>query len=128
MMFRRFIRILLDEIPCLAAGRPSGTSFRRSPFVIRGQLLIMAFDFKRTISIIEQTPATLQSWLDNLPEEMLYANEGEGTWSPFDILGHLIHGGKTDWVPRTKFILFVEDNHFTSFDRFAHEKKVQESR
>lgn len=83
----------------------------------------MAFDLDRTITILEQTPATLTTWLANMPEPLLYANEGEGTWSPFDILGHLIHGERTDWIPRTKIILYAEDKHFVPFDRFAQEKE-----
>lgn len=83
----------------------------------------MAFDLDRTISILEQTPTTLKAWLSNLPKQLVHANEGEGTWSPFDVLGHLIHGERTDWVPRTKIILFAENKHFIPFDRFAQEKE-----
>ncbi|MDW3192702.1 MAG: DinB family protein [Cytophagales bacterium] len=83
----------------------------------------MAFDLNRTITILEQTPATLKAWLGNMPEQLLHASEGEGTWSPFDILGHLNHGERTDWVPRTKIILFADDKHFVPFDRFAQEKE-----
>lgn len=85
----------------------------------------MAFDLVRTYTILEQTPDTLIAWLSNMPEKLLHTNEGEGTWSPFDILGHLIHGERTDWVPRTKIILFAEDKHFSPFDRFAQEKESQ---
>lgn len=83
----------------------------------------MAFDLNRTITILEQTPAMLKVWLGNLPDPLLHANEGEGTWSPFDILGHLNHGERTDWIPRTRTILFAEDKHFVPFDRFAQEKE-----
>ena len=83
----------------------------------------MPFDLNRTITILEQTPATLKAWLGNMPDQLLHANEGEGTWSPFDILGHLIHGERTDWIPRTRIILFEEDKHFVPFDRFAQEKE-----
>ncbi len=83
----------------------------------------MAFDLDRTITILEQTPATLKAWLSNLPDPLVHSNEGEGTWSPFDVLGHLIHGERTDWVPRTKVILYAEDKHFVPFDRFAQEKE-----
>jgi hypothetical protein len=83
----------------------------------------MAFDLTRTITILEQTPATLKTWLENMPQALVHANEGEGTWSPFDILGHLNHGERTDWIPRTRVILFEEDKHFVPFDRFAQEKE-----
>lgn len=83
----------------------------------------MAFDRDRTLAVLEQTPVTLHHYLSGLPEDMLRTNEGEKTWSPFDILGHLIHGEKTDWIPRTKVILFADDKHFAPFDRFAQEKE-----
>ncbi|REJ79374.1 MAG: DinB family protein [Acidobacteria bacterium] len=58
--------------------------------------------------------------LSGLPEDLVRANEGGDTWSPFDVLGHLIHGEKTDWIPRAKIILSDSpDRRFVSFDRFA---------
>src|SRR5262249_34714939 len=56
-------------------------------------------------------------------------NEGEKTWSPFDVLGHLIHGEKTDWIPRAKMILESGDSRtFESFDRFAQERESKGKR
>lgn len=83
----------------------------------------MAFDLERSLAILGQTPGTLQHYLGGLPDDMLQTNEGADTWSPFDILGHLIHGEKTDWIPRTRIILYAEDKHFTPFDRFAQEQE-----
>ena len=62
----------------------------------------------------------LRALLDGLPEDWLETNEGEGTFSPRDVLGHLIHGEKTDWVPRIRIILeHGETTPFEPFDRFA---------
>ncbi|MBL7776093.1 MAG: DinB family protein, partial [Saprospiraceae bacterium] len=58
--------------------------------------------------------------LDGLSDAWLFENEGPDTWSPFDIVGHLIHGEKTDWIPRMRIILSDgPDKTFTPFDRFA---------
>ena len=71
-------------------------------------------------ALLSRTPATLDAWLRGLPEGFLVAHEGGETWSPTDILGHLIHGEKTDWVPRAKRILeFGNTKAFDKFDRFA---------
>ena len=70
--------------------------------------------------------------LNGLSDEWLYSNEGEHTWSPYDIIGHLVHGEKTDWIVRAKIILSDnEDKIFVPFDRFAQEndskgKTIQE--
>jgi hypothetical protein len=62
----------------------------------------------------------LQTWLGGLPESWVRANEGPTTWSPFDIVGHLIHGERTDWMDRVEIILSQgESRPFTPFDRFA---------
>ena len=81
----------------------------------------MIYKFDRSIEILNATPAVLHSMLQNLSKEWTTANEGEDTWSTYDIIGHLIHGEKTDWVPRIKIILSAgNDRAFESFDRFAH--------
>ncbi len=64
----------------------------------------MEFDLNKSIEILERTPAVLSSLLDGLDEEWLFGNEGEGTWSPHDILGHYIEGERTDWIPRMRII------------------------
>lgn len=80
----------------------------------------MEFKLKEAIEVLERTPTILYSYLYNLSEEWLHINEGGDSWSPFDIIGHLIHGEKTDWIPRTKIIISkTEDKKFISFDRFA---------
>ena len=80
----------------------------------------MQFDLDLSIAILERTPKILESWLGKLPDAWVYANEGEGTWSAYDILGHFIHGEHTDWIPRARIILSDrEDKTFEPFDRFA---------
>lgn len=77
-----------------------------------------ALDHARTL--LERTPATLDALLRALPESFARADEGPGTWSPFDVVGHLIHGERTDWVVRAKLILQPGGPHtFEPFDRFA---------
>lgn len=80
----------------------------------------MRFELKKAINVLERTPFVLNQLLKDMPEEWTSQNEGPDTWSPFDVVGHLIHGEETDWIPRTKIIL--EGNPeaiFTPFDRFA---------
>ena len=71
-------------------------------------------------AILSRTPATLRALLDGLPDPWVEANEGPDTFSPRDVLGHLIYGEKTDWVPRIRLILEAGDRRpFEPFDRFA---------
>jgi len=77
----------------------------------------MPFDLKATIEILRQTPATLKSMLSGLSDSWLLANRGEPSWSPHDIVAHLIHGEHEDWIARTKIILeHGEETPFTPFD------------
>ena len=74
-------------------------------------------------TLLAATPATLRAWLTDLPAPFVSANEGGDTWSPFDVIGHLIHGEKTDWIPRMQRILeHGEEVAFDPFDRFAQFK------
>ena len=71
-------------------------------------------------AILQRTPATLDAMLRGLPEQWITATEGRETWSPFDVVGHLIHGERTDWIPRARIILeHGESRPFDKFDRFA---------
>jgi hypothetical protein len=80
----------------------------------------MEFDLNKSIEILERTPAVLYTLLDGLDEGWLFGNEGEETWSPYDVLGHYIEGEKTDWIPRMRIILSAgDDKRFVPFDRFA---------
>lgn len=73
------------------------------------------------LALLERTPATVRALLEDLPEDLLHAHEGEGTFSPFSVLGHLVQGEIDDWVPRAEWILeHGEGKPFVPFDRFAH--------
>lgn len=72
------------------------------------------------VAILERTPAVLRHWLGGQSERWTRRNYGAGTWSPFDIVGHLIHGERTDWIPRARIILeHGPERRFEPFDRFA---------
>jgi hypothetical protein len=77
------------------------------------------FRLAEAVALLERTPGTLSAWLDGLPETWVRATEGEGTWSPFDVIGHLIHGERTDWIPRARHILAGDTRPFETFDRTA---------
>ncbi len=84
----------------------------------------MQHNLQQTISLLTRTPATLDALLRDLPEAWTLRNEGEGTWSPFDVVGHLIHGERTDWLPRAKRILQSgESLPFDTFDRWAQARE-----
>lgn len=77
-------------------------------------------------AILERTPGTLRALLAGLPEAWLEADEGPETFSPMDVLGHLIHGEETDWIPRIEIILeHGESRPFTPFDRFAFRERCR---
>lgn len=81
---------------------------------------------EQAIAILARTPATLGALLRGLPEGWIHANEGADTWSAFDVIGHLIHGERTDWIPRAKTILeHGEARPFDGFDRFAQRELSQ---
>jgi DinB superfamily len=78
------------------------------------------FVMEEAVAILARTPSTLDALLRGLPDGWIVAHEGGGTWSPFDVIGHLIHGERTDWLPRAKIILQEgETRQFEPFDRFA---------
>lgn len=81
----------------------------------------MQFELNAAVAVLDRTPGTLDQLLSGLPFEWLTATEGAGTWSPFEVVGHLIHGEETDWIPRARIILGEgERRPFDPFDRFAH--------
>ena len=77
------------------------------------------FNLNDAVAVLERTPAGLTVLLSGLPETWIRSTEGEGTWSPYDVIGHLIHGERTDWIPRARHILAGETRPFESFDRAA---------
>jgi len=84
----------------------------------------MQHDLDHTISLLSRTPAALDAILRDLPDAWTLKNEGEKTWSAYDVVGHLIHGERTDWMPRAKIILACgEGRAFDSFDRWAQERE-----
>jgi hypothetical protein len=86
----------------------------------------MEFDLNEAMAVLARTPAALQALLKGLPRDWVEKNEGPNTWSPYDVIGHLIHGERADWIPRAKIILdHGEARPFDPFDRFA---QFEESR
>ena len=80
----------------------------------------MNFTLEKTIQILERTPDVLETWLQNISSDWTSVNEGGETWSVYDVVGHLIYGEKTDWMPRLDMILSTRtDKTFDTFDRFA---------
>ncbi|MCB0520845.1 MAG: DinB family protein [Lewinellaceae bacterium] len=86
----------------------------------------MKFDLQQTMEILERTPKVLSEMLKGLSDAWTTQHEGPGSWSPYDVIGHLIHGEKTDWIPRMDIMM----NHgtaipFVPFDRFAQFKESE---
>ena len=80
----------------------------------------MTSELKNVLDILGRTPAVLDALLRQLPDEWTHRNEGPDTWSPYDVMGHLIHGEKTDWIPRMNIMLSdAAERRFEPFDRFA---------
>lgn len=80
----------------------------------------MEFSLQQSIEILERTPQVLESMLKGLSSEWIKNNEGANTWSPYDVVGHLVFGEKTDWMARINIILSDAENKlFEPFDRFA---------
>ena len=83
----------------------------------------MAFKISKSITILERTPTVLYTLLNNLPTEWVMENEGKSTWNAYEVVAHLIHGEKTDWMVRaTQILTESTDVLFEPFDRFAHLK------
>lgn len=80
----------------------------------------MTYNFEQALQVLERTPAVLNTLLSGLSNDWVMNNEGPETFSPYDVVGHLIHGEKTDWTARTKIILELGPaKPFTPYDRFA---------
>jgi hypothetical protein len=108
-MLRRTPPVATARAMLRLAVMTSARDFRERPFVLDEALTILA-----------HTPAALDGLLRGLPPDWLRADEGEGTWSPLDVVGHLIHADRTNWLPRLGTILQSgEAVPFPAFDRFA---------
>lgn len=81
------------------------------------------FNLDKSIALLERTPKAYRELFYGLGYHWTNVNEGVGTWSAFDIIGHLIHGELTDWIPRARIILGDDKNkEFEPFDRFAQKE------
>jgi len=86
----------------------------------------MEFRLPETIALLSRTPAALNAFLRDLPDAWTTSNEGSSTWSPLEILSHLIFGERTDWIPRARIMLqFGETRPFEPFDRSGHVREMQ---
>ena len=74
---------------------------------------------EEAVAVLERTPAAVGALLNGLPDTFVRATEGEGTWSPYDVVGHLVHGERADWLGRARHILSGDPSPFTPFDRRA---------
>lgn len=80
----------------------------------------MNFDLEKSISVLRRTPAVMRTLLEGQHKDWTHQNEGGDSWSPYDVVGHLVHGEKTDWLPRIRIILNEGDQKiFKPYDRFA---------
>lgn len=84
----------------------------------------MAFDLPASVNILRRTPAVVNALLDGVDERWARGDEGKATFSPYDVLGHLIDGEETDWIPRARIILSRSgDPRFEPYDRFRHQQR-----
>jgi hypothetical protein len=85
----------------------------------------MDFDLDHGLAILERTPSVLRALLVGLPEVWTRQNEGPETWSPREVIGHLIEGERSDWIPRARIILAQgPSTRFEPFDRTAHQRSM----
>ena len=83
-------------------------------------------NLEETIALLSRTPQVLDALLRGLPEVWTLRNEGADSWTAFDVIGHLIHGERTDWMPRTRRVLESgESRPFEPFDRLAQKRESQ---
>ena len=86
----------------------------------------MEHNLEQTISLLTRTPAALNALLRDLPEMWTLRNEGEDTWNVFDVVGHLVHAERADWMPRARTVLqFGESRAFEPFDRLGQVRESQ---
>lgn len=86
----------------------------------------MDHNLDATLALLARTPAALNVLVRDLPDEWTHSNEGNGTWSVFDVVGHLIHAERTDWLPRASMILeYGGSRSFEPFDRGGHAREIQ---
>lgn len=84
------------------------------------------FDLQETIAVLSRTPASLDALLRELPETWTHRTEGQDSWTVFEVIGHLIHGECTDWIPRARRILESGNSRaFDAFDRGGHKEEIR---
>jgi hypothetical protein len=87
----------------------------------------MEFDLKEGVAVLERTPNTLRAMLDGLPASWLQGTEGPDTWSPYIVMGHLIHCEREDWIRRAQMVLAQGSlRKFTPLDRTAQLRERQD--
>ncbi|HEX9936601.1 MAG TPA: DinB family protein [Longimicrobium sp.] len=106
------------------SGRVSDTTARRRP-AAHLRHPTMNFDLGAQVLLLERTPRALRAMLDGLPSEWSGADEGPDTWSPFDIVGHLVHSERANWIPRARMIL--KDGIAQTFTPLDREAQFRES-
>lgn len=79
-----------------------------------------SFSLDDSLAILGRTPAVLSALLTDLPAQWQRADEGDGSWSPYNVVGHLIDGERVNWLPRARHILAGDPRPFPPFDRTAH--------
>src|SRR5471030_2789320 len=88
--------------------------------------ILTEFSLVEAIAVLSRTPTTLNALLRGLPDIWVRSNEGKDTWNAVDVVGHLIVGERTDWMPRVRMILESgESRTFDPFDRFAQLREGQ---
>jgi hypothetical protein len=98
----------------------------KPPGMHYGGMTSPKFNLTEAIALLTRTPATLDALLRGMPDIWTHSNEGKDTWSAFDIVGHLVAGERTDWMPRLRIILENgETRPFNPFDRFAQSRESQ---
>jgi len=107
-----------------AAGQRTKQSPKRCACIYVVMATSTEFSLTDAVAILTRTPATLNALLRGLPDVWVRSNEGQDTWNAFDIMGHMIVGERTDWIPRVRIILENgEARPFDSFDRFAQSRE-----
>jgi hypothetical protein len=87
----------------------------------------MTFNLDEAVAVLTRTPAVLRAMLEGLPPAWVQATEGPDTWSPYVVMGHLIHCERVDWIPRARIILEQGTSHrFTPLDRTAQLRERQD--
>jgi hypothetical protein len=86
----------------------------------------LPFVLSEAVAALQRTPVVIDALLRGLPDDWVTADEGIDTWSPFDVVGHLIHGERTDWMPRARIIL--DHGESRAFDKFNRSAQFSESK